>query len=122
MTSHEHSKFVMAAQQREQSLLTYPQANEKNEAAIHRSDHPSHHALAAIETMPPPGIDMGSNDGSLGLSGSPDNVGDRKRRAVANERDRSPRRAAITGRRSNRSIAGRADRRHQGFLLLGLGA
>ena len=56
--------------------------------------------------MAPPGIDMGSNDGSLDLSDSPDKA-DRKRRAVAGERGRSPRRAASSaGRRSNRSDSG----------------
>jgi hypothetical protein len=86
MTTREHSKFVMAAQQREQDLLKDPQANEKDEIKeieIHRSDHPSSHASAPLGTMAPPGIDMGSESGSLELSDSPDKAGDRKRRSTA---------------------------------------
>ena len=108
MTSAEHSKFVMAAQQREQDLLTDQHANETIETVIHRSDHSPSHASAPLQTMAPPGIDMGSESGSLELSDSPDKtVGDhRKRRGSVKGRERSPRRTPSTGSRSNRSDSG----------------
>ena len=74
--------------------------------SIHRSDHSPSHASAPLQTMAPPGIDMGSGSGSLELSDSPDKTGDRKRRGTAKSRDRSPRRAPSASGRTNRSDSG----------------
>ena len=109
MTSAEHSKFVMAAQQREQDdskhLLKDPQA-ETNELEIHRSDLSSAHSSAPPQTMAPPGIEMASDSRSVDLLASPDKTGERKHRGAAKSRERSPRRARSASGRSGRSDSG----------------
>ena len=97
--SKDNFKFIMASQ-REQELLKDPQAKEKNETIdppIGSLSLPSSASLA----MAPPGIEMGSESGSLELSDSPDKNGDRKRRGGDKSRERSPRRTPSASGRSD---------------------
>ena len=101
MSSAEDNFKLIMAPQREQELLKDPQAKEKNETIDPPIGSLSLPSSASLQAMAPPGIEMGSESGSLELSDSPDKNGDRKRRGADKSRERSPRRAPSASGRSD---------------------